>query len=423
MTHREKRKIIVFVFLLIIIILGSIYMYNRRDELQADAKDASYYGIVEAKITTKEKLKDLDHIYEVLEDNYPFFAANERKGATYFLKNRRKHRRLIKNTKTDAEFLVAIEMILSQLNNPHTNILYRDDFTRRFKYRYKDLERKDQLELFPYYEALTSQYSLYRYTFDGDIEDIELYEKPNLELEKLEDGIGYIRIKSMADFDLLEEDYIEIKNFLEGTKDFNKLIIDIRGNIGGQDTYWKNLVELLAKEPLEAKYYSLFKDGHRYDRDPYKVEDATVITNLDSSISNRLADGIKEEYDYYKEYPIRIEPLEAGEGLGGLNFKGDIYLLVDGDVFAQGENFASFSKDTGFAKLVGERTGGNRIFEKVPIFDLKSTRFTVSYSRELGINEDGSINMVTGTEPDTKVEKNEDGSLSKKELIKAVIKD
>lgn len=100
-------------------------MYNRRDELQADAKDASYYGIVEAKITTKEKLKDLDHIYEVLEDNYPFFAANERKDGTYFFKNRRKHRRLIKNTKTDAEFLVAIEMILSQLNNPHTNILYR----------------------------------------------------------------------------------------------------------------------------------------------------------------------------------------------------------------------------------------------------------------------------------------------------------
>ena len=161
----------------------------------------------------------------------------------------------------------------------------------------------------------------------------------------------------------------------------------------------------------------MFKEGHREDRNPYKVEDARVTSEMDKEILDNLSADIKDEYTYYKSYDISIDPLED------IDFKGDIYLLIDEDLSAQAENFASFSKDTGFAILVGQPTSGNRIFEDIPLLELPNTKFVISYSRELGINKDGSIKRLTKTKPDIEIDSKIDEAFDNDKAVEAVIKD
>ncbi len=70
---------------------------------------SSYYGFVEAKLETRLKIKDFEYLYNVLEENYPFFEVNKRQYGIDWLGNKRKYKRLIRNTKTDAEFYEAME--------------------------------------------------------------------------------------------------------------------------------------------------------------------------------------------------------------------------------------------------------------------------------------------------------------------------
>nr|WP_300005880.1 S41 family peptidase [Tissierella sp.] len=418
MTYREKMKRNLIIALGILFMFGIVMIYNKSDKFKVTAEDAKSYNIAEAKMKKKEKLQDFDYLYNILEKKYTFFEVNQKLNNEDWLKNKRRYRKLIKNTKSDAEFFVAMQRILGELNDPNTHILSSEEFSRNYKAKFEELKREDALEYLAFYEALTSSYSMYRYQFNGDIENIELYEKPNLETKILEkDKTSYIKINAMAKGETLEEDMLKIKEFLKETKIYEKLIIDIRGNKGGSDNYWKNLVGTLTDKPLEASYYSLFKEGHRQDRNPYKVENARVIGELDKDILDKLSEDIKEEYEYYKKYDIKLEPLED-EG-----FKGKIYLLVDRDVTAQAENFASFAKDTGFAKLVGESTGGNRMLEETPLLELPNTKFVISYSRELSINKDGSLNMQSKTQADIEVDASIDEELNKDKTIEAVIKD
>ncbi len=417
MSQIEKRRFYLISILAIISIFIALRAYNNRAEVKVTAEDASYYGIVEAKIPTNLKLEDLDILYEDLEENYPFFNVNKRLQGKNWLDNKKKHKKLIKNTKNDAEFFVAMERILDDLNDSNLQILSGDDFEWNYKNTYEHLVKSDNVNNFAIYGALRNRHVMYRYLFEG-IENTKLYSVDNLETKVLKDNeIAYMKIKAMAGFEELESDYNKMKIFLKDVEEYDKLIIDIRGNGGGEDDYWKGLVELLTDKPLEAKYYSFFKGGHRFDRDAYKVEGVTTIKQLDDEILKGFPEEIKTDFSFYKINDIKINPLD------GINFKSKIYLLVDGDVNSQAENFASFAKDTSFATLVGETTGGNKVFEDIPIIYLRNSKFAVSYSRELGINADGTINMETKTTPNIEVDSTMDEDFNKDKSIQAVIND
>ena len=417
MSKSEKIRFFLVSGLGIIAIFIGVKTYNNRDAVRVTAKDASYYGFVEAKVDNNYKLEDLDALYDVLEINYPFFKINEKLHNKNWFKDKKKHRRLIKNTKTDAEFYAAMEKILADLNDNNVKILSGDDFKWNYKNTYEHLLMVDNLHNFGLYTTLRHPHVMYRYLFDG-IEDTILYNEDNLETKILKDNeLAYMKIGAMAGFDALESDYNKIKDFLKDVEEYDKLIIDIRGNSGGEDDYWKRIVELLIDQPLEVQYYSFFKNGHRLELDGYRVDGLTTLNDLDEEKLKELPEEVQNDFAFYKINDIKINPLEE------INFKGKIYLLVDGEVNSQAENFASFAKDTGFARLVGERTGGNKSFEDIPIAYLRNSKFAVSYSRELVINADGTISMETKTTPDIEVDSTIDEDFNKDKSIQAVIND
>ena len=423
MTRKWKRRLITAT-LIILSIVTLERTYNSRDEFQVTAMDASHYEILEANLTTKEKLQDFEYLYDLLKKNYPFFEVNERLHGIDWLGNKRKYERLIRNTKNDAEFFVAMDRILGDLNNGHVNIFNGRNYKWFYKNYYLAYAKYNALRYLPWYDALTNPHVMNRYKFDGDIEDIELYKEPVLETKVLiEDKLAYMKIKKMASFDVAEEDYSKINKFLKDVEGYEKLIIDIRANGGGNEYYWISIVELLIDETLCAKYYAFFKESYISINDPYRVRNLNVIKELDEETLNQFPQEITD-FDFYKTNTIRINPWNKSlDTSDHIDFSGKIYLLVDKGVFSASEKFASFAKDSGFATLVGETTGGDRVFEEIPLYFLYNSKFVIRYSRELGINADGTINMETKTSPHIYVDPTPNEDFNKDECIQAVIRD
>lgn len=415
LSTKAKRRIIIRTLLIILAIVIVERIYNSRDEFQTVAEDAEYYGILDAGFTDKEKLKEFKFISNLLEENYPFFEVNKRVNNIDWMKNKSKYKRILRNAKGDAEYFAALNNILGDLNDRNTFILTGDEFKLYYKYYYPDKRH-----------VLHYERSLARYMFDGHLNNIGVdleeypmfYDGPVLETKILaEDELAYMKIHTMSNY-RIEEDYPEIKKFLKEVEEYEKLIIDIRGNAGGSDEYWKKIVELLVDEVHSAEYYSFFKQKSKTEQDPFKVSGITTIKELDDKVLEKFPPEVKIDFKYYKVNKIQIHPNND------VNFKGRIYLLIDKETYGSSEKFAAFAKDTGFATLVGETTGGGMAFEEIPIKNLSYGGFIISYSRELVLNSDGTINMETGTTPHILVDDttyNED--ITKDKCIQAVIED
>lgn len=413
MSSRKYMRISVIILAIMFMVVGCF-----SEEVSITAEDPITYGIVDTNLSTEEKLEDFEYMYTLLEENYPFFEVNKRLHNIDWLRNKNKYKKMIKNTKNDAEFFVAIDHILNDLNNPHTHVFNGEVYKRYYKHFY------------PYeHEVLNYEKSMERYGFDGNVDNIELNPDSNFLISDdevlitnilKEDEIAYMKIKSMSAYHI-KEDYGKVKDFLEQVEDYDKLIIDIRGNTGGFDDYWKNIVGFLIDEPLKMEYYSFFRGDYRDKYEMYKVATGKPIDSLDEKVWNKIPNEVRKEierdFDYYDINFVIVEPWNV------VDFKGKVYLLVDKYVFSSAEKFASFAKDTGFANLVGETTGGDRVFAEIPFAYLPNSGLIIRFSAELGINKDGTINMETRTIPDIEIDPTPNENLMKDPCIKAVIED
>ena len=69
------------------------------------------------------------------------------------------------------------------------------------------------------------------------------------------------------------------------------------------------------------------------------------------------------------------------------------------DVYSSSEAFAIFCKETGFATLVGQTTGGSSSGGGI-LYELPQSHILVSFDVEYCLNADGNCNMEIGTTPD-----------------------
>jgi hypothetical protein len=378
---------------------------------------------IAAQSSMEEKLSDFEYMYKVLEENYPFFEVNNRLSGIDWLANKEKYINIIKATKTDDEYLSALDRILNDLNNGHTQIIRKDFYSLL-----KAALEPDEALWKPWLEQMNMQSAGLRYSDSGNKSDkvgsiaaANNIITNNVQTKLLvESKVAYLGVGSFNTFNI-EEDMKIISAFLQSIRDYDALIIDIRQNGGGSSHYWSDyLVPMLINDPIKWNAYFIYRGGEfsepfissKLQEDYKKLK---PIQELEKEKLLKVPPEIWSNYKYYYKLEEVISPKNS------INFKGKIYLLVDRNVYSSSEMLAAFTKSTGFATIIGEKTGGDGIGQDPLICTLPSTGFVLRFPLVMGLTFDGSCNDEHKTEPDIAVLAEKQSDISKDYAIQYVL--
>ena len=375
-------------------------------------------------LTGEQMLEDYEYLCDVLDTSYPFWQevadAGIQKEAVY-----EAYRDNIENSRTDIEFMKQVGYFLKEFQGfGHLSAL--DGYMYQM---YMDtlsdggglLSDEEQRRVRPLIDALTnstsvSTYSLLDHSHAGFRSTIGLkdaYRDDAQETESGENAAGiatdilndgktaYIQIPSFV-LTSMEADKAVLSRFFREINALPDMIIDIRGNSGGSDLYWKQLlVEQQAKTGLAATRYFLFN--------PSIGTQGYVSANF---ASDRVRDiSALSHMPWFDVYSQRFSSYildELSFDPGRQPYSGNVWLLVDHAVYSASENFAMFCKNSGFARLVGSPTGGDGGIADPVLMVLPNSGLIVRFSMFYGLNADGTGNEAVGTIPDTVIADGED---------------
>lgn len=370
---------------------------------------ASISACADKQLTTEQKVKDFEYLYNVLEENYPYFGVGERKTGIDWLSQKDNYIRQIRRTENDSSYYFTLDRILTDLGNGHTEIRTFNGWWDMAYEAYSMGAKKEGNERYvkwvevledgrarpKYWAKILEKESSGEQNTHGEPEgDIEVNFTDSLIPEK---GIAIMQIKNLLP-ENIEKDKLVIDKFLKEIKDYKYLIIDIQDNDGGSEYYWKdNIVQRLIHDSISYISNYIVKEG-RLNRHFYPdyFDGASIIKKTESmpNIPEELLDGTF----YIKSQVNTLYPDDP------IPFNGKIYLLVNRVVYSSAEGFAYFCKTTGWATIAGQRTGGDGIGNDPIPFVLPESGIIVRSPSVTGVNIDGSLNSETRTVPDLDIE-------------------
>ncbi|MEW8996051.1 S41 family peptidase, partial [Clostridium sp.] len=217
----------------------------------------------------------------------------------------------------------------------------------------------------------------------------------NVILDIINEGkTAYIKVRSFNS-EYMEKNQATIQNFLlNECAGVDNIIIDIRGNPGGNNRFGEFLISALSDKPLYMSTYDCYKDTKFMDEHYFSKIFNEEITQ--SQIPNNNYD--LNNFRVY-DNDIIINPYG-----NSINFEGDIYVLVDDMVYSASEYFISIVKDTRFAKIVGTTTGGDGIGREPIATLLPNSKIAIQFSSTLSMNSVGTVDEEVHTEPDMYIE-------------------
>ncbi|MGI1692261.1 S41 family peptidase [Thermoanaerobacter uzonensis] len=206
----------------------------------------------------------------------------------------------------------------------------------------------------------------------------------------VKDKVAYLKIPAMKiSVNDIKEDGKEIYSFFKEIKNYPYLIIDIRGNGGGNVMYWmENIVKPLTDRRISYKTYTVVKN--------YDIKYTKTLDKLPKG--KNYPPELKDDFGYFAEISYTVTPKNY------VGFKGKIYLLTDAGVYSAAEGFASFAKATKWATVVGTPTSGGLGFNP-DLLILPNSGLIIRYPNNMALNPDGTANEEVGTQPDIYVEK------------------
>lgn len=431
-----KKNAIISFCLIILLLIVSIFSYfyyiifKTNDIRTIWLKDLEHK---EFNLSKEDYIEDFNFAYNTLKEHYPFFEVNKKLYGIDWLANKEKYEAYIAESKNDADFFTRMTYVLGELHNWHTHLMPTElgiDYYISYKYYPIFWWRHDIAKMYEK-DNVRRRYNINNETvkkyvaenMKSDDEVNKTYSKNLMTENIIKDKLAYIRIKSLIGDQYINQDKDIIINYLNEIKDYPFLIIDIRGNGGGDSGYWQNfLLPKIVDKKYETKNYLFIKLGKLYEK-IFRQErfDNDIKTFLDNSSFSDDVKKILSNFDGYTTWNMSVEPSEDS-----IHFKGKIYLLVDNGVYSSAEMLASFCKETKLATLVGSRTAGDGIgFDPMQV-DLPNTAFVMRFSNVMGVTESGSINELDQTMPDIIVQESEEdktGYLENQRIIKAVMRD
>lgn len=217
----------------------------------------------------------------------------------------------------------------------------------------------------------------------------------NVQVGDLVEGkVAYINIPEMLGEQTRSIDEQKIDAYLSHVKDYPALILDIRGNPGGFDEYWRDmLLPKIVPEMFSTTQYLLFRDGETSKtlRSEYETEPISELANEPMTFAH------PEDWQNFESYVKEVVEIQPAKD--SIKFKGKIFLFADEGTYSSAEAMASFAKTSGLATLIGKVTAGDGITPGVLYRVLPNSGLVYTYTNALGYAGDGTINEETRTVP------------------------
>jgi len=164
---------------------------------------------------------------------------------------------------------------------------------------------------------------------------------------EIKPGIGYVRIAFFPGANG-QRFARQLDRALADIPNCGRLIIDLRGNLGGFVGSLR-LMSYLTPDRVPVGY-SLTRRGE--DR-KWRPEQLVSIEKLPATTFDMIKMAVRFKV-LHRDRSIRL----VTEGLGPKPFHGRIVMLVNEHTLSAGEMVAAFAAENGLAKIVGTRTGG-----------------------------------------------------------------
>ena len=376
-------------------------------------------------LTREQRLEDFDYLVSTLKDSYLCLGIHDRENPDYPAEDIfRDYREMIEETDSDEAFYSAVYSTLYLLGTYGHLWLIEPEAYQDYLSAYCDSQTDGQADTQAEerthwkevlespgtkegYEKLKKMLEAQEDEDESENADTETAEKKAANICILQlpaSGIAYVKIDSFpAEY---EEDQKQLFSLFDSLEGYTDLIIDVTENSGGSELYWQNLlVSPFIEESISCTNYALLADSENnrpYIENVFSEEELHPIGEL-PALPKLNREGL-EAADYYVESVLHVSP-----GNYRAPFEGRIWLLVGPQVYSASESFAVFCKETGFAKLVGEQTGGDGIGSLDPVFlQLPNSGILVQYTMMYGLNPDGSSSEEAGTTPDILSDGSED---------------
>lgn len=177
-------------------------------------------------------------------------------------------------------------------------------------------------------------------------------EQKILSYKDLDGSIGYMKIQSF-DKDDIKEGKQKYKKFLKKTfgeiqeKDLEKMILDLRGNSGGEDNYGATLASYLLDKPFN--YYN------RMEAVTKKFRYNKYSRDKGFNIMGKL---LRKDKDKPGTYTYNLSRQMKKQKPMKDVFGGKLIVLIDGGTFSAASEIAAILHSNKRATFIGEETGG-----------------------------------------------------------------
>ena len=346
-------------------------------------------------------VEDYQYVWSMLEENFPLMGALERAcGDLEKLKIGWQEK--VEQCETQQEFHDTMSEFSVNLRSVGHLFFISEDMFSYFRDTYHGLSPEEYpqvselLKVFDNEDVLETYHQTESITPGPSSEPTSEYAEP-ISVEYPTEDTVLIHIPDFT-YDQTNNEAMLAAYEEAEQKDVKNLILDLTENSGGNDNVWQDyIVSPNISEPVSYTKYILLPVTE-YNRSFWEpagmlegikpIEELPEFPSL-SQEDIRLCNYFKAETETFE--PSQNAPL----------FSGKIYALVGPAVYSSSESFAYFCKETGFATLVGETTGGDGISFGDPLyFELPNTHYIFRYTASYGLNSDGSCNAEKGTKPD-----------------------
>jgi hypothetical protein len=312
--------------------------YMTNDEAQEPEEDEE-----DAPLTREDILEDFDYFVEFMQAYFPYLGVVYRRTGVDFMQVAAELRPVLEDEDFELdEYIFSRLMFDSFFGNPGLG-----------------------------------GHSFLHFAFDGlwpgyyrDSADI------NIQTDIIEPGkIAYIRIHSFATRPL-EPDLYLTNEFFRETADFEHLIIDIRGNIGGWSAPW--LDAIIAPHISETFTMTLYAFSTYTPSAINHLRAAHDVVGSDPRLGTSIESPIMS-FDEMPELPYlnKEDAADFAYGFGFSRvinpriadfppFEGQIWLLIDERVGSAAAWFTDIVKYSGLATLVGNAIDGNSTLTALP---------------------------------------------------------